>query len=71
MVPGYPHHVTPRGVRPMDVFHSGGSRGNLESDPYEIRTCRMSPLSVIPAEAGIQFVRLSEKAKLDPGFRSG
>jgi putative transposase len=26
VIPGYPHHVTQRGVRSMDVFHSDGER---------------------------------------------
>jgi len=35
VVPGYPHHVTQRGVRSMDVFHSEGDRGGLESPQRE------------------------------------
>lgn len=27
VVPGYPHRVSQGGVRPMDVFHSEGDRG--------------------------------------------
>ena len=35
LVPGYPHHITQRGVRSMDVFHSEDDRCQYLQFLYE------------------------------------